>query len=172
MKRKKFYEAALVLFAIDFSFSFYSGPPTAKQICKSLEKSEMVRDCREGTSWAFEVVRHESQWSFDTVGSQIFKCYIGERHGPMHRDCRFRGVITQFANSEDMKSGIALIRDHNSHPNKASDLLAEVIRADTTLEQYAIYTMPKLNVLIIVPVSEGMSKLESSLSDLGCIEVW
>jgi hypothetical protein len=158
----------LILCALDLGFSLRSRV-TPEDICSSLQGQGLVRRCQPGTPWAFEVVRHESQWMFEPTGSEIFKCYT-VTDGVTHVPCTFKGVITQFATCDDLQSAIDQIQAQNHRNHDPNDLKANVTRADSTLEQYILYKLPRRLMLAVVPVTEDATNLRHHIDRFGTSE--
>jgi hypothetical protein len=167
---------SIAIALVNLGFSAYANARAreltliSKSLCTELQSKGFVRNCQEGSPWAFEVVRHKSQFEFEPTAAEIFKCYTVS-DGHTHVPCTFKGSIKQFAGQEDLHSGLRHIQQQNYHDNKQEDLNANVTRADTTLEHYIFYKNSTEHVLIILPVTENMLTLLSVLTNLGFVEV-
>lgn len=100
----------------------------------------------------------------------MFKCYTVS-DGSTHVPCTFKGTIIQFSNASDMSLGIEHIRKQNHYTHVESDLSANVIRANTTLEHYAFYVNSVHNVLAITPITENMQATIRALNKFGMTDL-
>jgi hypothetical protein len=163
------------LATLNVVFSACTAPiSTPKGICSQLQQEGLVKECQEGTPWAFEVVKHGAQWQFEPTGSEIFKCYtVGKNleqptvyQSVEHIPCVFKGAVTQFKSQADLNAGLEHIRQANSQPNDPTSLAANVVRANTTLEHYIPYIFPKSHLLIMMPVTENGAVVQKALESL------
>jgi len=162
-----------ILFAVSICYSAYANTRilTPKSICTTLQAQGLIKGCQPGTPWAFEVVKHQAQFSFEPTQTEIFECYLTSGKGRHKSRCTFKGALTQFANQEDLGAGIANIRQQNYHQHRQADLDENVVRADTTLEHYVFYTNPAEHILAIFPLTEKLAVTLSAINDLGLVEL-
>ena len=142
---------ALLVLDVVFSVEAASLPAPPKSICSQLQMKGIVKDCQEGTPWAFEVVRHEPQWRFYPTSPELFGCYRISKIGSWER-CYFEGAITQFASVSDLDAAVTQIT--NAHHHENLDKFADIVRADTTLEHHTVYAYAKHRMLILMPRTE------------------
>jgi hypothetical protein len=161
-----------ILFMVSIGYSAYASSQvrTPKLVCSVLQTQGLIKNCREGTPWAFEVMRHQEEYSFEPTSSEIFKCYTVS-DGHTHVPCVFKGAIKQFENQADLHAGLEQIRQQNYRKHNQADLDANMTRADTTLEHYIFYKSNASHILVILPVTDGMSTLLKVLEQLGLEEV-
>jgi hypothetical protein len=155
-------KVALVIGLSNIGFSWYSRV-TPETICLTLQKSGFVSHCESGTPWAFEVPRHRSQWRFYPTNPEIFGCYKMSESGALVR-CQFEGAITQFASTEDLDMAIEYIT--KSHRSVNTDPKADLVKADTTLENFIPYVFTKQRLLIMMPITENGVVVQNQLESL------
>jgi hypothetical protein len=129
--RKIVLPVLLALLMLDVMFSAYASS-VPKNICNQMQRKGLVKDCQEGTPWAFEVVRHEAQWKFHTTNPELFGCYHLAIEGTTILNaerCHFEGMIAQFASKRDLDDAVTQIT--NAHHYKNIDQYADLVRADT-----------------------------------------
>lgn len=162
----------LMLFIASIGYSAYARSLvlTPKSLCAALQAGGFTKGCQEGSPWAFETIRFSSQYSFEPTQPEIFKCYTVS-DGHTHVPCLFKGAVKQFKDEADLHAGLSHIRRQNYREHLQSILNANVVRADTTLEHYIFYKSAAEHILIILPVTEGMSPVLSMIAGLGLVEV-
>lgn len=158
-------KVAIVIGLSNLGFSWYSSPArtTPESICSTLQKSGIIKHCEQGTPWAFEVPRHSSQWRFYPTNPEIFGCYKMSESGALVR-CQFEGAITQFASTEDLRMALEYII--RSHRSINTDQKADIVKADTTLENFIPYVFPKQRMLIMMPITEKGVMVQNQLESL------
>jgi len=146
---------AVVLIGLsNLGFSWYSNTieVTPKDICTTLQSNGITTNCQEGTPWAFESWSHESQWRFYPTSPELFGCYKGSSTGLPVR-CNFEGTIIKFASVIDLNKALYHIDRVNHLENL--DPKADIVKADTTLEQYTLYKFNRLRIVLFIPRTEN-----------------
>jgi hypothetical protein len=165
--RKIVLPALLALLVLDVVFSAYASS-VPKNICHQMQSNGFVKDCQEGTPWAFEVVRHEAQWKFYTTNPELFGCYHLAIEGTGRivkaERCHFEGAITQFASVRDLDD--AVVQINNAHHYRNTDQYADLVRADTTLEYSTVYTFSKYRILILMPRTENGIAVQNEIEKI------
>jgi hypothetical protein len=164
---RKIIPALLVLLITDLVFSAYASS-VPKNICKQMQSDGFVKDCQEGTPWAFEVVRHGDQWKFYTTNPELFGCYhmTAEKTGRIvsSERCHFEGAITQFASVRDLDD--AVVQINNVHHHENIDKYADIVGADTTLEHHTVYTFTKHRILMLMPRTENGIAVQAEIEKI------
>lgn len=161
---------ALFIISIGYSAHARAVALTPKSVCYYLQSRNLIRSCEDGTPWAFEVVRHQKQFMFEATEPTLFECYKASA-GRTNVGCIFKGAITQFSSQKELHKGLLHIRAQNYNEHTPADLAAEIVRADTTLEQYIFYKSELYDLLVIVTRTERMPPMLHALDALGLIEV-
>jgi hypothetical protein len=154
---------ALLALDVVFSVEAASLPAPPKSICSQLQRKGIVKDCQEGTPWAFEVVRHGSQWKFHTTNPELFGCYRISGVG-LFEGCHFEGAITQFASVKDLNDAITQIINAHHYENLYPQ--ADIVAADTTLEHHTVYAFSEHRMLIMMPRTENSIAVEREVEGL------
>ena len=157
---------SVLFLLLDVGFSVYSP----KTVCDQMQKSGIVSQCQSGTPWAFEVPQRTiTQYRFYPTNPEIFACY--KISAGRYTGCQFEGAITQFANLSDLSAAVDHIKANHHHENTAPH--ADVVEADTTLENYIPYVFPSRLLLIMMPITENGVNVQHQLeSFLGPSEVY
>jgi hypothetical protein len=157
--------SVVLLLLCNLGFSAYQPVIVSEpaSVCKALQKAGVAKQCQEGTPWQFEVVRHEAQQRFYPTNPELFGCYHRSETGALVR-CYFEGAITKFASLRDLEDAVVRIEAAHRHPNL--DQYADIVAADTTLENYTVYVFSKQRLLVLMPRTEKGVAVEREVERL------
>lgn len=153
------YILSISFFLLDVGFSIYSP----KSVCDQMQRFGIVSQCQSGTPWAFEVPqRTVAQYRFYPTNPEIFACY--RISAGRYTGCQFEGAITQFATLSDLSAAVDHIKVNHHHVN--TDPHADVVEANTTIENYIPYVFPSKCLLIMMPLTENGVAVQKQLEFL------